>query len=364
MKGVITAMITAAVFDVGRTLMEYVDMPNSWKDYYPAAIRNVRDSLGLDVNDKELDRALEIFTSYSPRVNYREVDYTPEHIFADVISEWRCKPELSKVISAFFDSMKLKARIYPETVSLLKNLHRHRVKIGVLTDVATGMPDELHKSYFSELLPYFDCYVSSVSCGYRKPNPHGLGIIAHELEVTSDEMIMIGDEPKDIEVAKRFGCKSVLIDRNSDGNHPDYGQDYTICNLDQLRYVFIKANVDFNRLTPCGGDCRHCPCYKTGECSGCLVTGGIFVSYWQNCCRICPCCKEHNVKFCGLCPEFPCDWLSDNLAKWDKDGIFRMGELAREYRLRQCQMQKFSDSKPDRRVSGEGSIPKSENRPG
>ena len=141
MKGVITAMIKAAVFDVGRTLMEYVDMPNSWKDYYPAAIRNVRDSLGLDVNDKELDRALEIFTSYSPRVNYREVDYTPEHIFADVISEWRCKPELSKVISAFFDSMKLKARIYPETVSLLKNLHRHRVKIGVLTDVATGMRD-------------------------------------------------------------------------------------------------------------------------------------------------------------------------------------------------------------------------------
>ena len=61
MKGVITAMIKAAVFDVGRTLMEYVDMPNSWKDYYPAAIRNVRDSLGLDVNDKELDRALEIY---------------------------------------------------------------------------------------------------------------------------------------------------------------------------------------------------------------------------------------------------------------------------------------------------------------
>lgn len=115
MKGVITAVIKAAVFDVGRTLMEYVDMPNSWKDYYPAAIRNIRDSLGLDVSEEELDRSLEIFTSYSPRVNYREVDYTPEHIFADVISGWRCRPELSKVISAFFDSMKLKAYIYPES---------------------------------------------------------------------------------------------------------------------------------------------------------------------------------------------------------------------------------------------------------
>lgn len=238
-------MIKAAVFDVGRTLMEYVDMPNSWKDYYPAAIRNIRDSLGLDVSEEELAASLDIFTSYSPRVNYREIDYTPEHIFADVISGWRCKPELSKVISAFFGSMKLKALVYPESKDVLERLHRRGVKTAALTDVATGMPDELHKSYFSELLPYLDIYVSSVSCGYRKPNPHGLELIAGELGLTPDEMLMIGDEPKDITVARRFGCRSVLIDRDlmeNGGTHSDFGQDYTVCDLEQLYELVAGLN--------------------------------------------------------------------------------------------------------------------------
>lgn len=328
-------MIKAAVFDVGRTLMEYIDMPNSWKDYYPAAIRNIRDSLGLDVNEQELERSLEIFTSYSPRVNYREVDYTPKHIFADVISEWRCKPELSKVISAFFDSMKLKAYIYPETIDLLKNLRRYKLKVGALTDVATGMPDELHKSYFAQLLPLFDIYVSSVSCGFRKPNPRGLEIISKELDVDADEIIMIGDEPKDIETAKRFGCRSVLIDRTSAGCHPDYGQDYTITNLEQLKAIIMNINIDFNQVTPCGGNCRHCRCYKTGECCGCLANGGRCVSMWQNGCRIFLCCAEHNVSFCGLCPEFPCGWLADNLARWDLNGVSRIKEVTHEYFSRQ-----------------------------
>ena len=238
-------MIKAAVFDVGRTLMEYVDMPNSWKDYYPAAIRNIRDNLGLDVSEEELAASLEVFTSYSPRVNYREIDYTPEHIFADVISGWRCKPELSKVISAFFESMKLKALIYPESKEVLEGLRRCEVKTAALTDVATGMPGELHKSYFSELLPYLDLYVSSVSCGYRKPNPHGLEIIAAEFSLTPDEMLMIGDEPKDITVGKRFGCRSVLIDRDlkeNGGACGDFGQDYTVCDLKQLYELVERLN--------------------------------------------------------------------------------------------------------------------------
>lgn len=332
MKGVITAVIKAAVFDVGRTLMEYVDMPNSWKDYYPAAIRNIRDSLGLDVSEEELDRSLEIFTSYSPRVNYREVDYTPEHIFADVISGWRCRPELSKVISAFFDSMKLKAYIYPESKKVLEDLRHRGVKTAALTDVATGMPDELHKSYFSELLPDLDMYVSSVSCGYRKPNPRGLEMISRELGASPEEMLMIGDEPKDIEVAKRFGCKSVLIDRNKEGL--DYGQDHTVINLEQLRQLIICINVDFCRLTPCGSDCRRCRFHKLGECMGCLKSEGKCVSLWHNGCKIFACCSEHEVSFCGLCPEFPCKWLSDNMSKWDKYGIFRLGELKKELESR------------------------------
>lgn len=97
------------------------------------------------------------------------------------------------------------------------------------------MPDELHKSYFSELMPYFDMYVSSLSCGYRKPNPKGLSDIAEHFGVSPAEMVFIGDEQKDIIVAKRFGCMSVLIDRK--GRSADFGQEHTIMNLTQLEEI-------------------------------------------------------------------------------------------------------------------------------
>lgn len=128
--------------------------------------------------------------------------------------------------------MNLTAYIYPETLDFLDKLKAEGYKIAALTDVAIGMPDELHKSYFHELLPYFDMYVSSISCGYRKPNPKGLSDIAEEFGVATSEMIMIGDEEKDIKTAKRFGCKSVLINRRN--RNADFGQDYTVTDLNGL----------------------------------------------------------------------------------------------------------------------------------
>lgn len=76
------------------------------------------------------------------------------------------------------------------------------------------MPDKLHKSYFPELMPYFDMYVSSLSCGYRKPNPKGLADIAEHFGVSPAEMVFIGDEEKDILVAKRLAvCLCLLTER-------------------------------------------------------------------------------------------------------------------------------------------------------
>ncbi len=212
--------------------MEYKDMPNSWLEYYPKAFEYVNSELGLGLTGEQLKKSLDIFRSYSPSVNYREEDYSPEKIFSDVTHGWGAGFKLEDVINKFFESMKLRAYIYPDTVPALSSFKKSGYKLATLTDVATGMPDELHKSYFSELLPYFDLYVSSSSCGYRKPNTAGLVQISKRFELEPCNMLMIGDEKKDVTVAKRFGCCSVLIDRGKSG--VSYGQDYTVYNLDGL----------------------------------------------------------------------------------------------------------------------------------
>lgn len=229
----------AIVFDVGRTLMEYKNMPNVWADFYKSSFEFVCSELSLDISDEDIDKSIEILRSYNPKIKYREIDYPPEKIFGEATAHWNCDFLLDDVINSFYSSLKLTPYTYEETIPVLKKLKAEGYIIAVLTDVATGMPDELHKSYFTELLPYFDIYVSSISCGYRKPNPKGLNDIAEHFGISPDEMIYTGDEEKDIHAAKRFGCKAVLIDRNRAG--ADFGQDFTIENLNELFDILTKG---------------------------------------------------------------------------------------------------------------------------
>lgn len=220
------------VFDIGGTLMEYQGMPLSWLDYYKTAFEFACSELGLSITNDAINKSYEVLKIYNPRINPREHDVSPEVIFSEATAHWQGNFVVSDVIDRFFASMNLTAHIYSETLNFLDKLKSEDYKIVALTDVAIGMPDELHKSYFTELIPYFDMYVSSISCGYRKPNPKGLQDIAEYFGVNADEMIMIGDEEKDIKTAKRFGCMSVLIDRRD--TNADYEQDYTITDLNEL----------------------------------------------------------------------------------------------------------------------------------
>lgn len=109
------------VFDIGGTLMEYVNMPNVWIDWYDSAFRHVRDKLGLPLTDAQLTESIEVLKQYNPRVKYRERDYAPEQIFGDATAKWDFAYSLPEVISAFFEDMKLTPLIYPETIPVLKS---------------------------------------------------------------------------------------------------------------------------------------------------------------------------------------------------------------------------------------------------
>lgn len=224
--------IRAVVFDVGGTLMEYKNMPYVWFDFYEDAFREINEKLGLNLSDAELAHSLDILKSYNPGVNYREVDYTPEKIFGDVTADWNTDIPLETIIKEFFGAMHLESVIYPESAAVLSELSRRDYIIGTYTNVVSGMPDSMHRSYFSELMPYFDIYVSSVSCGYRKPHPRGLEIIAGMFNLEPREILFVGDEKKDPMTAKRFGCKSVLINRSDEPR--EFGQDYTVKDLREI----------------------------------------------------------------------------------------------------------------------------------
>lgn len=218
------------VFDLGETLMEYKGMHLSWDSYYHPAFEYVNEKLGLNLMATQISHSVEVLKKYNPRIKMREEEIPSEKIFAEAVAGWnydKTSIPVEKIIYTFFESLKLEPVIYEDSIPALKKLRAAQLKTAVMTDVASAMPDSLHKAYVEPLLPYLDLYVSSVTCGWRKPNPKGLSDITAYFNTTPNEMIMIGDNQRDIQAAKNFGCSSVLMFRKK-AAPPALGQDFTV----------------------------------------------------------------------------------------------------------------------------------------
>lgn len=222
--------------------MEYKGMQLSWDGYYKGAFEYVNEKLALSLSPEQIAGSVELLKSYNPRLKAREQEIAAETIFSDVVSRWGLKGiPLEKVIASFFESLRLEPVIYEDSIPTLKWIREAGMKTAAMTDVASAMPDELHKQYVASLLPYLDFYVSSVSCGWRKPNPKGLSDIARHFNAAPAEMLMIGDTQRDVQAAKNFGCASVLICRKAGGTDilPDLGQNYTVRSAREVEELLI-----------------------------------------------------------------------------------------------------------------------------
>ena len=89
--------------------------------------------------------------------------------------------------------------------------------------------------------------------------------------------------------------------------------------------------IDFSQVTPCGGSCTGCEHYASKKCAGCLVTKGECLKLGHPC-RVYKCCDDRNIKFCGLCDEYPCEFMEKKITAWDPNAIERGRLLAHEYK--------------------------------
>ena len=92
----------------------------------------------------------------------------------------------------------------------------------------------------------------------------------------------------------------------------------------------MEHNTDFSKITRCGDCCEKCGLFYDNGCKGCHETQGK-----ENKCVIFKCCEEHGAYFCGICWEFPCGLLKSKISEWDKNGIYNLTQLAKEYRRQQ-----------------------------
>jgi putative hydrolase of the HAD superfamily len=192
--------------------------------------------IDVTVSADQIHAANEVLRKYNTRLHPRTKEVEFGTILSDLLqtmgAEYAGHPD--DAAAAFFSVFRQRLRCFPDTESALTALRRTGVLIGVLTDLPYGMPFRLvcEDMKLSGVLGLVDVVVTSVEAGVRKPDCGGLQLLASSLQCAPSEMILVGNEKKDVEVALASGCEAVLLDRKRAA--PDWKQHRTISSLAEL----------------------------------------------------------------------------------------------------------------------------------
>ena len=229
-------MIKAAAFDIGGTLVQY---PLYWRSLYRSALEKTAQDCGISMTEEMIIVASDILMKYNTRANPREYEVTSDVIFTEILSAWKCQADMESVKEAFFAFFNSDAVPFPESRNALLQLKQSGIKTGVLTDVAYGMDNKFTLQGISPLSDLIDFAVTSVDAGFRKPHSAGYLKLLEHFAVSSNEMLYIGDEEKDVIGANKLGIISVLINRSD--TQKDFGQAYTVNSLSEIQQIINIA---------------------------------------------------------------------------------------------------------------------------
>ena len=90
----------------------------------------------------------------------------------------------------------------------------------------------------NEIKDYIQYPVTSNDVGLRKPNTKGLLFLSEKMNIPLSQMVMVGDEEKDIICANNAGVYSVLINRSEE--YKDFGQMKSIHTMLELPEIVTE----------------------------------------------------------------------------------------------------------------------------
>jgi putative hydrolase of the HAD superfamily len=226
-------MIKAVGFDYGNTLT-WSGMPLNWKDFYREALTAALAAADSGITPDKLAAGEKILFKYNTRVNARDWEVTSDTVFTELFAAWgiAARSALKPAKDAFYSFFFTKTGVYPETESVLKELKKKNIKIGVLSNTAYGADKEYLVGSTPQINRYFDCCLASTEVGFRKPHTKGFLQLIQALQVPAGDCLFVGDEPVDVIGANKTGMISVLINRS--GEKLDYGQKYTVNSLTEI----------------------------------------------------------------------------------------------------------------------------------
>jgi HAD superfamily hydrolase (TIGR01549 family) len=127
------------------------------------------------------------------------------------------------------------AIIYPETISVLEELKKRNIKLGLISNLATPYKKPF---YDFKLDSYFDVKIFSCDVGFVKPDPKIFNLMIKSLGFKPEEILMVGDSIN----SDYLGAKNIEVGMNA-------------LHLDRIgnsknSYIWIKSLEDVLKYIP------------------------------------------------------------------------------------------------------------------
>jgi len=137
-----------------------------------------------------------------------------------------CKPFVCDKLIGIWNSCKLLAKPYNETIDVLKELKQKGIKLALSSNSPFNNVEPVLEKFDMNAL--FDCVNLSWETGKLKHEPDTFDSILRKLKLKHGEVLMVGDSIEtDIAGAEKSGIKAVLVDRKGRREYENKIKDLT-----------------------------------------------------------------------------------------------------------------------------------------
>ena len=193
-------MIKAVIFDLDNTLLDFMTMK---KEAVMSAISSMKEA-GLDID---------VDTSYKEIMDIYEVDGWENQLVFDKFLKNKLgyidNKYLAAGIVAYRRAKEANLKAYPNVKRTLNHLLDNNIKLAIVSDAPSR--EAWMRIYYLGLHHFFETVITFDDSGERKPSPAPFKLALERLNLSKDEVLMVGDWPeRDMVGASRVGIKTIF----------------------------------------------------------------------------------------------------------------------------------------------------------
>lgn len=229
------AKLKGILFDYGHTLVYF---PQIEKTHLVAArnVQKVLQDFGVSVNASRIQTMVGSFAHQADDVVMSMEEEFMEIFYILGVVNYS-QDNLQEIIQAHWRPYIQNVRVRRGVKKLLKYLKKMGFKLGIVANIWSGGMNPVLERLGLE--KFFDTTVASIDVGFKKPDLKIFHLALDHLELSPEEVIMVGDNPRtDIQGAYNLGIGTVRLMRGPNRTKPDLvDPDFKIRNLSALASI-------------------------------------------------------------------------------------------------------------------------------